>query len=163
MGGKSILRLCGWLSALCALCTAPTVWAHHSTAMFDYSKSETLMGTVKLWQYKNPHSYLQILVPDGKGGSREWSIEAGPVSAAGVRRGWTHDAFKVGDKVTVVIAPMKDGTRAGTIRTATFANGRVLTSLTANIGLDRNGQPGFNLKLPEIKRSTPKPPAERNK
>lgn len=140
-----------------------TAWAHHSTAMFDYSKSETLVGTVKTWQYTNPHSFLQILVPDGKGGSSEWSIEAGPVTPIGAKLGWTQDAFKPGDKVTAVVAPMKNGTHGGTIRTATLADGRVLKALTADIKADKDGRPEFNLGLPEIKRATPKPPAEPGK
>jgi hypothetical protein len=136
------------------------VWAHHSTARYDYSKSETLAGTVKAWQYTNPHSFLQVLVSDGKGGYSEWSIEAGPVSPEAARVGWTLDAFKPGDKVTLVIAPVKDGSHGGTIRTATFSDGRVLTALTANIKAGQSGQPEFGLGLPEIKRATPKPAAQ---
>lgn len=163
MARKFLLRLVRRLPALCVLCTAPAVWAHHSTAMFDYSKSETLVGTVKVWQYTNPHSFLQILVPDGKGGQSEWSIEAGPVSAPAAKLGWTRDAFKPGEAVTVVIAPMKDGTHAGTIRTAKLPDGRVLRAITADIKADKSGQPEFNLGLPEIKRATPKPAAEPSK
>lgn len=136
------------------------VWAHHSTAVYDYSKSEVLAGTVRQWQYTNPHSFLQILVPDGKGGHSEWSIEAGPVSPVAAKLGWTKNAFKPGEKVTVVIAPMRDGSRAGTVRTVTFADGHVLTALTANIKADESGRPGFGLGLPEIKRATPKPADE---
>jgi phage-related protein len=42
--------------------------AHHSGAMFDMTKTFTVQGTVREFQYTNPHSWLQVLVvsPDGK-------------------------------------------------------------------------------------------------
>jgi len=36
--------------------------AHHSYAMFDLKQNVELVGTVKEWQFTNPHSYLQLVV-----------------------------------------------------------------------------------------------------
>ncbi len=41
--------------------------AHHSDAMFDSGKELTLNGTVKEFQYTNPHSWIQLMVPAAGG------------------------------------------------------------------------------------------------
>lgn len=99
-------------------------WAHHSAAMFDFSKTVTLQGTVKEFQYTNPHSWLQVLVvgPDGK--TVEWGFETeGPSTL--LRAGIKARTFRPGDKVTVVANPMRDGRPAGAWISATAANGAV--------------------------------------
>jgi Family of unknown function (DUF6152) len=99
-------------------------WAHHSAAMFDFSKTVTLQGTVKEFQYTNPHSWLQVLVvgPDGK--TVEWGFETeGPSTL--LRAGIKARTFQPGDKVTVVANPLRDGRPAGAWISATVANGVV--------------------------------------
>jgi hypothetical protein len=98
--------------------------AHHSAAMFDFSKTITVHGTVKEFQYTNPHSWLQVLVagPDGK--TVEWGFETeGPSTL--LRAGIKAKTFQPGDKVTVVASPMRDGRPAGAWISATAANGTV--------------------------------------
>ena len=60
--------------------------AHHSGAMFDDKKSTTLAGTVKDYQWTNPHCWIQVLVP-GAQGPIEWSIEMGSPAQL-FRGGW---------------------------------------------------------------------------
>lgn len=103
------------------LLAAPTQ-AHHSTAMFDPTKSVTLKGTLKELQWTNPHSWIQILA-DGK----EWSIECGSPNSMS-RQGWTRTAIKPGEPITLVMRPMKDGTAAGMLLSVTLPDGRVLGS-----------------------------------
>lgn len=148
-----------WLSAGCLLASAAT-WAHHSTAMYDYSKRATITGVVRVWQYTSPHCFIQLLVPDGKGGQVEWSIESGTVSQITSRMGWNKDVMKPGDHVTALISPMRDGSPGGTLRTLTLPDGRVLNAPTANVEGDATGKPALGLGLPEIKRATPKQPGE---
>ena len=98
--------------------------AHHSAAMFDMSKTVTLQGTVKQFQYTNPHSWLQVLVmsPDGK--TVEWGFETeGPSTL--LRVGIKLKTFQPGDKVTIVAHPMRDGRPAGAWISATKADGTV--------------------------------------
>ena len=92
--------------------------------MFDRAKTVTLHGTVKELQWTNPHCYLQVLVP-GAGALTEWSIE---MSAPGdmYRVGWRPRTLKPGDKVTVVMNPLKDGTNGGTLVSAIEPGGRSL-------------------------------------
>ncbi len=101
---------------------APPALAHHSFAMFDAQKEVTLSGTVREFQWTNPHSWLQVQVPQG-GASIEYSIELGSPNSMS-RRGWRRTTFKPGDKVTVVINPMRDGSSGGALVYALDAQGK---------------------------------------
>jgi hypothetical protein len=101
-------------------------WAHHSFSMFDADNPVTKTGTVKQFEWSNPHSWLQVMVEDKATGKPvEWTLELGsPVQQE--RIGWVRDSLKPGDKVTVTLMPMKDGSRAGRLLTATLPNGRTI-------------------------------------
>ena len=94
------------------LMLAGPAFAHHSFAMFDYNKDVTIVGDVKELQWTNPHIHLLVNVPDGKGTVNEWDIEGGTPGTLR-RAGWRRDILKAGDKVSVKIHPMKDGTYGG--------------------------------------------------
>lgn len=102
-----------------ATCTAV---AHHSAAMFDSSKRITVEGTVKDWQWTNPHAWLQLEVSDDKGGMVEEGFELGSPNTL-VRNGFRRDSFKLGDKVTVVGSPRKDGVPGGALIQVKTADG----------------------------------------
>jgi hypothetical protein len=99
--------------------------AHHSFAMFDLNKEVTVEAVVKEVQFTNPHVWIQIKVPDAKGRQTEWGIEAG---ARGMmtRAGWTSATLKPGDKVTLVMHPLKSGKPSGSLVRVTLPDGRVL-------------------------------------
>jgi hypothetical protein len=89
-----------------------TAFAHHSFAMFDQSKSLTLHGSVRDFRWSNPHVFIQLLGADEHGVPEEWSIEmTSPEHLA--RVGWRPGTLKAGDKVTIVIHPMRDGVKGG--------------------------------------------------
>jgi hypothetical protein len=88
--------------------------AHHSFAMFDNTKSMTIEGTVKEFQWTNPHSWVQLMVKDAAGKEVEWSIEGGSPNGLS-RQGWKRTAIKAGDKAKVIIHPMKDGAPGGSL------------------------------------------------
>jgi hypothetical protein len=71
------LRLIGLAGLAILLCGTP-VFGHHSFAAFDMQKTITLTGTVKEFQWLNPHSWIQMTVKDAAGNSTDWSIEPGP-------------------------------------------------------------------------------------
>ena len=86
--------------------------AHHSPAMFDFSKQLTLTGTVREFQWTNPHSYIQLVVKNEQGQDEEWSLEmAAPTYLYNL--GWRPSTLKAGDVVTVTIAPLRKGGRGG--------------------------------------------------
>ena len=116
-----------WI-ALCAVATvmaAAPASGHHSFAMFDREKEITLEGVVKEFQWTNPHTWIQLLVTDADGKVTEWNIEG--TSPNGLKRqGWKSDAIKSGDKVTVVISPLRNGDKGGALIMATLPDGKTL-------------------------------------
>lgn len=102
--------------------------AHHSTAEFDYTKQQTIKGTVKEVQWTNPHSFIQLLVP-GKGKEPvEWAVEIGSPSI-NIAMGWKKTSVKPGDVVTMLISPARNGSPLGTLRKLTFEDGRELVGI----------------------------------
>jgi Family of unknown function (DUF6152) len=101
--------------------------AHHSFTMFDMTKRVTLVGTVTSFEWTNPHSYIEIDVPDEKAAVKHWSIELGSPSIL-MQSGWKFSSLKTGDKVTLIINPMKSGQAGGFLSTATLPDGKVLSN-----------------------------------
>ncbi len=117
------------LSAAAALALACVlawpVLAHHSYTMFDMDKDATLEGTVKEVQWTNPHIWVQLLVRDAATGKEvEWSIEGNSPNML-ARAGWTRHALSAGDKVVMVVHPVKSGGKgnSGSLAAATV-NGK---------------------------------------
>jgi hypothetical protein len=103
-----------------------SAFAHHSTAMFDRDKRVTLQGTVKEFEYTNPHSWLKIVVPGPDGKMNEWGFEAeGPSTL--LRAGIKAKSFMPGEAVTVIGNPMKDGRFAGALISVTKKDGTVFS------------------------------------
>lgn len=97
-------------------------FAHHSFAMFDMQKDVSLNGTVKSFNWESPHSWLQVMVRDAAGGNQEWSLEMGAPSSL-YRSGWRQASVKPGDKVTVVVHPLRDGRAGGSLVSIVLPNG----------------------------------------
>lgn len=105
--------------------------AHHSQAMFDMSKCQTLVGTVRTFQFQFPHSWLWVVVPNAKGGEDIWGLEASaPANMTEIEPRWRRDVVKKGDKVTLKISPMKDGRTGGALGTLTLPDGTTLRAAT---------------------------------
>jgi hypothetical protein len=101
-------------------------WGHHSFAMFDPAHETTLSGTIKEFQWTNPHTWVWLDVPKANGASAEvWGIEGMSPNFLG-RRGWSKNTLKPGDKVTIVIHPLKGGKRGGSFLKVTLADGSVM-------------------------------------
>lgn len=115
------------LMSLCLLATAvaaPTANAHHSPAMFDQGRTVTLTGTVRLFQWTNPHCYIQLLVEEG-GRQFEWNMEMGaPVYL--YNRGWRPSTLKAGDRVTVTASPLRSGANGGLVLSVEGPDGKRL-------------------------------------
>src|SRR5512138_2384265 len=114
-------------SACAALLLMGTsVFAHHSSAGIDRSKTVELTGTVRQFGWTNPHSWMEVDVPDQKGGTVTWKIEM-TSPAYLVRAGWKATTVKPGDEVKVSVRPLRDGTPGGLFMSVTLADGRTLT------------------------------------
>jgi Family of unknown function (DUF6152) len=114
-------RACGLFMSLLSI----PAFGHHSFAMFDHDKQVTLVGTVKEFQWTNPHCWIQLLVASADGTPLEWGIELDSPRSL-VRTGWGPQLVKVGDKITVVVYPKKDGTNAGGYHSGIAADGTAL-------------------------------------
>jgi hypothetical protein len=99
--------------------------AHHSFAMFDSSKKITVNGTVKQFQWTNPHAYIQVLAKDASGREVEWSMEMGAPMYL-YARGWRPSSLKAGMPVNVTINPLRNGRPGGVVVEVTTADGRAI-------------------------------------
>jgi hypothetical protein len=114
------------VSLVVALSVAGPVRAHHTAAGVDRTKTVTVEGTVKQFKWANPHSWIEVEVPDGKGAVAMWNVEM-TAPAGLVRAGWKNSTLKAGDKVKVVVRPMTDGTPGGLFVSITLPTGQELT------------------------------------
>lgn len=118
------------------LVAALPVLAHHAfVAQYDASKSTTLQGVVTKVEWTNPHARFYIDVKDKNGSITNWNLELASPNALR-RLGWTRDILKPGDKVSVFVAPAKDGAKMANARTVTLADGR---KMVAGIAAEQGG------------------------
>ena len=110
------------------LVAAVPVFGHHSTALFEPTRTITLKGTVKEFQWLNPHALLWVNVEGENGGAPQlWAVE---MTSPGVltRNGWSKRTFNPGEKVSVEIGPLRDGKPGGLFKKAVLVDtGKVLT------------------------------------
>lgn len=115
---------CGLFTGLLLALAAGGVSAHHSFAMFDNTREVVLDGTIREFQWTNPHTWIQIVVmEDGK--SVEYSIEGTSPNML-ARQGWSRTSFNPGERVKIKVHPMKDGSKGGAFMSAEFPDGRTL-------------------------------------
>jgi hypothetical protein len=112
------------LSLVLALGAASTAFAHHSAAGIDQTKSVNVEGTVKMFKWANPHSWIEMEVKNSKGDTEIWNLEMNPPSYL-VRAGWKSTTIKPGDKIKAVVRPFKNGDPGGLFVSITAPDGKV--------------------------------------
>lgn len=105
-----------------ALVAVP-VLAHHSGAGFS-NETKIITGTVKQFQFTNPHSWIQVNVTDETGKVTEWSLEWGSPNELG-RQGIRPNSFPEGAKVTFKVRPVKSGAPIAAFQAAKFEDGHI--------------------------------------
>jgi hypothetical protein len=116
------------LAVAAAVIAAGGAGAHHSTAMFDMQKSVTLNGTIKEFQWTNPHTWIVFDVPNSAGGVDEYGIEGmSPNYLA--RNGWDKHTLSSGEKVELVLHPLKDGRKGGFNVSVKLPDGKTMYNL----------------------------------
>jgi hypothetical protein len=118
------MRILKTLLLAACLLGAPA-FAHHSFAMFDQKKEVTLKGVVREFQWTNPHAFIHIEVPNEAGGKDLWQVELNSPNNL-TRQGWRSTSVKVGDEVTLVLNPLRDGSKGGLFVSVTLPDGKVL-------------------------------------
>jgi len=114
------------LSFALLVSAAAAAVAHHSPAVFDRTKEVKLVGVVKEFRWSNPHSFIELEVKNDKGEVALWAVEMNPPSYL-VKAGWKSTTIKVGDKVTVLINPLRTAETSGKFVSITLPDGKVLT------------------------------------
>jgi hypothetical protein len=109
--------------------------AHHSFAMFDADQQATLSGTVKEFQWVNPHAWIYLMVANHDGQLDQWAIELGGPGNL-TRQGWTQKTLTPGMDVKLTIHPLRDGTNGGQFVGLTLPDGTELGNP------DRGPRPG---------------------
>jgi hypothetical protein len=107
-----------------ALCV-PGAQAHHSMAMFDQTKKVVVTGTVRAFEWTNPHCYIQLMVKDASGATAEWSLEMGAPMYL-YAEGWRPSTLKSGSQVSVTIYPLRNGGKGGVVVSAMTLDGKPL-------------------------------------
>ena len=121
--GSSIAIVITFLTVL-SLTPGPLM-AHHSFAMFDTAKTVSLTGTVTLFEWTNPHAYIEVDVAEPGGATKHWTVEMGSPSIL-QQSGWKFKDLKAGDKITLSLSPLRNGDPGGLLIQATLPDGRVL-------------------------------------
>jgi hypothetical protein len=136
---KSLLAL-----GLTIAVSAPA-YAHHSFAMFDNTKTVTWSGTVAEFDWTNPHTHIIVIIPPTEKVTSlvgKWDIEGASPNIMS-RQGWTKSSFKVGDKITIVGHPLRDGAHGGSLYYAIDKDGKRLYH-----DINRGGGPGGGSEAP---------------
>ncbi len=121
--------------------------SHHSNSAYRVDEVISLTGTVRDWQWINPHTWLIMAVEDEDGTVTEWAVEG---RAPGIlsRAGWSRNVFEAGEEVQVYASPSKDGSPVGIIARVTKTDGTVL-----------GNRPDFDIDVAAVtdRRGTPAP------
>jgi hypothetical protein len=121
-----------WRSAACALllllsAAGCPVSAHHAFASFDLRRTRTVRATLRLFEWTEPHSWLDVIVVDDQGQSARASFQClDPPMLR--RKGWSKRRLRVGETLLVNYFPNRDGSPGGAVRTVQFPDGTVLAA-----------------------------------
>ncbi len=113
------------LAGIAVAAFAIPAFAHHSFAMFDATKTTTLEGAVKEFQWTNPHAWIMLTVATPQGQAEDWAIELNGPGAL-VRSGWKPKILTPGMPVSVTIHPLRDGTNGGQFMSVKLPDGTEL-------------------------------------
>lgn len=113
------------LALATTLLAAGTALAHHSPIVFDRTQKVTVTGTVTEFRWGNPHSWIHLDVADADGKVANWSVEMDPASHL-ARDGWRASTLKTGDKITVVVYPLRNDEKGGQYISVTLPDGKQL-------------------------------------
>ncbi|MDB5458541.1 MAG: hypothetical protein JWO72_282 [Caulobacteraceae bacterium] len=110
-----------------ALAAAGPAAAHHSFAMFDNEHQVKMSGTVSKFEWTNPHVYIHLQMADAAGEVKPYTVECANPGILN-RVGWKFNLIKPGDKLVMIIAPLRNGEAGGLLKEVTLPDGRVFNN-----------------------------------
>jgi hypothetical protein len=117
------------LAAVLLFLVSVPIFAHHGAASYDITRMTTLKGTVKSIQWMNPHAEIEIDVNDATGKAQKYIVES--VSPLGLSRiGWTQNALKPGDQITVTGNLSKNNAHFIRLKKIVFPTGKELSIMS---------------------------------
>jgi hypothetical protein len=126
-GGSAMKRTLALLVGCALFMLAAPISAHHSTAMYDSANPKTITGTVKKFDWTNPHAFIHLEVKDATGKTIEWEVEM--MSLNHLRSyGWTAKTVKAGETITCTGAPARSGAPSMIANRMKLADGREIAS-----------------------------------
>ena len=130
-----IARALGCVVVFWYLMASASVQAHHSTAgVYDPAKEGKVTGTLADIQFVNPHGSITVTVKNADGTTTDWTFTTGSATAL-AQRGITKvgpKALKIGEEVSVLFTPARNGSPLGGFKTLTRADGTVLGNVGGN-------------------------------
>jgi len=114
-----------WLTSVALALFTSSAAAHHSFAMFNREQTIDLQGTVKEFQWTNPHAFLEVIVTNEQGQEVVWSIEMNGPRAL-ISQGWGPKSVVPGDKVLVRVHPARKGGSFAQFLLITLPDGKQL-------------------------------------
>jgi hypothetical protein len=117
--------LIAWAAAVGFLVVSVPMFAHHGNAAYDDKHPITLKGTVTEFVWANPHTQIYFDAKDEKGNVAHWSCETLSPGKL-LRSGWTKDAVKPGDEITITLIPAKSGAPVGFLHKLELPDGKAL-------------------------------------
>jgi hypothetical protein len=123
-------RLVRAVAAMAVLAAASAAYAHHSFAMFDSEHQIKIKGKVTDFQWQNPHVYIEIDAQDVNAKekiTKSWTIECANPGILN-RIGWKFNMVKVGDELTLIVAPLRSGEPGALLKQITLPDGKVFTN-----------------------------------
>jgi hypothetical protein len=124
---RAVLAIAALAGSVALVLSLP-VAAHHSTAMFDFAKTVEVKGTIKQFQWTNPHTWTKVDVEGAGSAVVEYGLEGMSPNYLS-RNGWSKRTLKTGDKVVLQVHPLKDGRPGGFMVSVKLADGTVLYNL----------------------------------
>jgi hypothetical protein len=112
-------------SVVAFLFVSASLSAHHSPVLFDMTTQVTIEGKVVEFTWTNPHSSIQLDVPNANGAVDRWGVEMGSPTSL-VKAGWKSTTVKYGDHIKAVVRPLKSGEHGGLFVSVTLDDGRTL-------------------------------------
>ena len=108
-------------AAFCVLGVSMPAAAHHSLSAYNVSTYRTVDGTVKSFEWTNPHARLILVVTDANGRTVNWNLD-GPSTGRLTSGGFKKDVIASGDRIKVAYNPRRDNASGGYFIAVTTAH-----------------------------------------